>query len=519
MKSTHTTGVEHKYPEHVRLISTTDTQGIITYANPEFCDVAGFTQEELIGQHHNIVRHPDMPSAAFKDLWQHMKDDQPWMGMVKNRCKNGDHYWVQAYVMPIYGENGAKTGYQSVRTRPTEYQIERAEKVYSKLRTAPPKQVKNQSLAARILMISALMGVLIAAATLLPFGPIVQYLSMLAVFAVSIFSIYRYTQNLNKIGDSADQIYANPLAQLVMADNMHEQGSVELATRMMQARLRTVIGRVEDSIETLNDVMHETDDAVSQTTSGIHQQNAESDMLASAATQMSATAHDIADNTAQTSSATQHASDLADQGKNNIHVMLESISELVDDVQVASASSDELKQQANSIEQIINIINDIAEQTNLLALNAAIEAARAGDQGRGFAVVADEVRTLAQRTQSSTSEIRTTIDTIQKQVEQTAEAMDRCSEQANKGIQLANEASHSFDQVSHAMTEVSDRCLQVASASEQQSAVSDEISNSILSIRNVASSNMDAAEKTNHACDNLKVLVKDLNSLMKTFAA
>lgn len=517
--STHTTGIEHTYAENVRLISTTDTQGLITYANPEFCQVAGYSQEELIGQHHNIVRHPDMPKAAFGDLWQHIKNDQPWMGMVKNRCKNGDHYWVQAYVMPIYNEQGQKIGYQSVRTRPTSYQIERAEKVYSRLRETPPKDVKGTSLAARILLVSALMGLLLAASTLLPFGPVVQYLAMLVVFIASMFAIYRYTQNLTKIGSTADQIYANPLAKLVMAENMHEQGSVELATRMMQARLRTVIGRVEDSIVTLNDVMNETDDAVAQTTSGIHQQNAESDMLASAATQMSATAHDIADNTAQTSSATQHASDLADQGKNNIHVMLDSITELVNDVQVASASSDELKQQANSIEQIINIINDIAEQTNLLALNAAIEAARAGDQGRGFAVVADEVRTLAQRTQASTSEIRDTIDTIQKQVEETAGAMTRCSEQANKGIALANEASHSFDQVSHAMTEVSDRCLQVASASEQQSAVSDEISNSILSIRNVASSNMNAAEKTNHACDNLKVLVKDLNSLMKTFAA
>ncbi|WP_415903925.1 methyl-accepting chemotaxis protein [Neptuniibacter sp. QD48_55] len=517
--STNTTGIEHTYPENVRLISTTDTQGIITYANPEFCEVAGYSQEELIGQHHNIVRHPDMPKAAFGDLWHHMKNDQPWMGMVKNRCKNGDHYWVQAYVMPIYNDKGEKSGYQSVRTRPTSYQIERAEKVYAKLNSSPNKTVKGKSLASRILATTAITSLSMAACTLLPFESFLQYIAMFIVFTIAMFTMYRHTHHLSEIASTADGIYANPLAQLVMAENMHEQGSVELATRMMQARLRTVVGRVEDSIKTLNEVMHETDDAVAQTTSGIHQQNAESDMLASAATQMSATAHDIADNTAQTSSATQHASDLAEQGKNNISVMLEGISELVSDVQAASASSDELKHQAHSIEQIINIINEIAEQTNLLALNAAIEAARAGEQGRGFAVVADEVRTLAQRTQSSTSEIRNTIDSIQKQVEETANAMERCSGQAHKGIELAKEASHSFDQVSHAMTQVSDRCLQVASASEQQSAVSDEISNSILSIRNVASSNMDAADKTNHACDNLKVLVKDLNSLMKTFTA
>lgn len=513
------TGHENTYPDNIRLISTTDTQGIITYANPEFCQVAGFTHEELIGKQHSIVRHPDMPSAAFEDMWSHLKNDHPWMGMVKNRCKNGDYYWVQAYVMPIYDNNGVKTGYQSVRTRPTQEQIDRAEKVYSKLRDNPPKRVKNRSLAARVATIFSLTVAAVITTAFLPLSPLAQGVSMAVLFALGFYMLCLNLRGLKKISKVTRQIYGNPLAQLVMTENMHEQGSVDLATRMMRARLRTVIGRVEDSIATLGEVMAETDDAISQTTSGIHQQNSESDMLASAATQMSATAHEIAQNTAQTSEATQRAADLANEGKDNIDVMLGSISELVSDVQNASNSSDELKHQASSIEKIVNIINDIAEQTNLLALNAAIEAARAGDQGRGFAVVADEVRTLAQRTQTSTSEIRNTIETIQKQVEITATSMQRCSEQAEKGIALANYASNSFDAVSDAMTEVSDRCIQVASASEQQSSVSDEISNNILSIRNIASNNMTAAEKTNNASNNLHELVTELRSMMKTFSA
>ena len=92
------TGNERKYDSNVLLISTTDTKGNITYANAEFCEVAGYTLEELVGQPHSIVRHPEMPSAAFGDLWSHAKGGKPWMGMVKNRCKNGDHYWVKAYV-------------------------------------------------------------------------------------------------------------------------------------------------------------------------------------------------------------------------------------------------------------------------------------------------------------------------------------------------------------------------------------------------------------------------------------
>lgn len=518
MNAALTTGKEYTYPDDVRLISTTDTRGIITYANPEFCEVAGFSQEELIGKQHSIVRHPDMPAAAFQDMWDHLQDDRPWMGMVKNRCKNGDHYWVQAYVMPVYDSDSCKIGYQSVRTRPTNEQIERAESIYGKIRKHPPKSVKTTSLAARILGIFGLMGAGMIGIALTPIDTIYQIGTMALFFGVSILILLSNIKELKKITSVTQQIYSNPLAQMVMSENMHEQGSVDLATRMMRARLRTVIGRVEDSIKTLGEVMAETDDAISQTTSGIHQQNSESDMLASAATQMSATAHEIAENTAQTSHATQNASDLAEKGKQNINVMLGSITELVADVKTASSSSDELKQQASSIEQIVNIINDIAEQTNLLALNAAIEAARAGDQGRGFAVVADEVRTLAQRTQSSTSEIRNTVEAIQKQVAITADTMERCSKQAQKGIHLAEDASLSFDAVSHAMTEVSDRCIQVASASEQQSSVSDEISNNILSIRNIASDNMSAAEKTNHASNNLHELVVELRSMMKNFS-
>ncbi|MAY41017.1 MULTISPECIES: PAS domain-containing protein [unclassified Neptuniibacter] len=101
----HTTNIEQNYPADVRLISTMNLDGVITYANPEFCEVAGYSIDELVGMNHSVVRHPDMPAAAFGDLWKHAKNDQPWMWLVKNRCKNGDYYWVQAYVTPLF--NGA----------------------------------------------------------------------------------------------------------------------------------------------------------------------------------------------------------------------------------------------------------------------------------------------------------------------------------------------------------------------------------------------------------------------------
>ncbi len=106
---------EIPFPPDTYLVSRTDLKGIITYANDAFVAISGFTREELIGSSHNIIRHPDMPEAAFADLWATLKKGLPWRGLVKNRCKNGDSYWVHAFVVPIKSD-GRIIGYQSVRT-------------------------------------------------------------------------------------------------------------------------------------------------------------------------------------------------------------------------------------------------------------------------------------------------------------------------------------------------------------------------------------------------------------------
>ncbi|MBU3737012.1 MAG: PAS domain S-box protein, partial [Methylobacterium sp.] len=115
------------------IVSKTDRKGAITFANPDFIEISGFTEQELLGANHNIVRHPDMPPAAFEDLWNTVKAGKAWNGMVKNRCKNGDHYWVDANITPIR-ENGEITGYISVRKKPSREQIDAAEALYQQMR-------------------------------------------------------------------------------------------------------------------------------------------------------------------------------------------------------------------------------------------------------------------------------------------------------------------------------------------------------------------------------------------------
>ncbi|MCT4723899.1 MULTISPECIES: PAS domain-containing protein [Enterobacteriaceae] len=124
------TGRNLELPKDANILSTTSPQSHITYVNPDFIKISGFTEEELLGQPHNIVRHPDMPPAAFEHMWSTLKSGRSWMGLVKNRCKNGDHYWVSAYVTPI-AKNGSIVEYQSVRTKPEPEQVLAAEKLYA----------------------------------------------------------------------------------------------------------------------------------------------------------------------------------------------------------------------------------------------------------------------------------------------------------------------------------------------------------------------------------------------------
>ena len=151
--------------DSIRLISTTNLKGIITYANQELIDISGFSEEELLNKNHNLVRHPDMPAAAFKDLWDTLKQGKAWMGIIKNRCKNGDFYWVDAYVTPIY-EAGQITGYQSVRTKPEQAHVERAEKLYADI-SAGKTSIAGRfatSLFSQIFLTIALITVLLSGA-------------------------------------------------------------------------------------------------------------------------------------------------------------------------------------------------------------------------------------------------------------------------------------------------------------------------------------------------------------------
>ncbi|WP_200763718.1 PAS domain-containing protein [Nitrosophilus alvini] len=117
------------------IISETDTNGVITFANRKFCEISGYKKEELVGQPHSIVRHPDMPKAAFKDMWETIKNGKNWEGLIKNLRKDGKYYWVMSYIKPKYDENGNIIGYIAARRVPTRPEIRRYEILYKEMKS------------------------------------------------------------------------------------------------------------------------------------------------------------------------------------------------------------------------------------------------------------------------------------------------------------------------------------------------------------------------------------------------
>jgi len=197
---------EKPFPASGVLVSKTDTKGIVTYANDAFVEISGYSREELVGKSHNIVRHPDMPPQAFKWLWDTLKEERPWRGMVKNRCKNGDYYWVRATVAPIV-EGGKITGYVSVRKAPTRSQVAEAEALYKELNRSGAQiaskyerfKFKNWSLKAKLqFMIQATLIVVLATAQFFVSADLREEPKKLA--------IEKGTQLANEIIDSANML-------------------------------------------------------------------------------------------------------------------------------------------------------------------------------------------------------------------------------------------------------------------------------------------------------------------------
>lgn len=515
------TNVEYVLKDTETVVSKTDLQGNITYVNQDFVNISGFSEDELMGAPQNIVRHPDMPVEAFADLWYTLKSGKAWTGLVKNRCKNGDHYWVEANAAPLI-ENGKIVGYTSIRTRPSREQVQAAEAAYRTIKTGD-KMLKVQegnavrpsllqrccldklgglSLKAIFALASASMVAMFGGVGTLAWmlttevnqaltGLLIT-IALLGMPLAVLFGVMCHriaVVPLERTREDIERMSSGDLTGRINASGAAEVAGVMQSLRILQINIKLLVGQIKQSTDLVYTGSTEIAMGNADLSGRTESQASSLEETASSMEELTSTVRQNADNARQANQLVVSTADVAIKG-----------GQVVDRVVDTMAS---IKGSSKKIADIIGVIDGIAFQTNILALNAAVEAARAGEQGRGFAVVATEVRNLAQRSASTAKEIKALIeDSVGK---------------VDTGGKLVDEAGVAMNEIVSSVKRVTDIMSEIAAASQEQSTGIEQVNQAVSQMDEITQQNAALVEEAAAASESMQAQAQKLAELVGAF--
>ncbi|MFZ2974109.1 MAG: PAS domain-containing methyl-accepting chemotaxis protein [Ferribacterium limneticum] len=535
------TDVETRLPEGQFIYSRTDLKGVITEANEAFAQISAYRREEMLGESHNMVRHPEMPAEAFADMWHDLRSGRPWRGVVKNRRKDGGYYWVVANASPIR-EDGQIVGYQSVRTTPSREEIKAAEGAYQRIRQGDTSiAVKHgrvvaarKSLLTRFaglsfqLPLMGVLGCLLGLVALLgslnpdpALTPLLQAISGIGI-VLSLNFLLAFSPRLKT--DLGETFTA--LEKMLASGDLRqriEHGRHDLVGDMV-GNIDRVISSFQSTVQGMADTASQVHRVASEVKEGVgnvrESARVQSDATATAAAgieQITVSIGEVAAHAGSTREAAAQASALSEEGARLSAQACSTILSLADTVKGSAVQVERLGQQSEEITRITSVIKGIADQTNLLALNAAIEAARAGDAGRGFSVVADEVRKLAESTAKATGEIAAMTQSVQDETGKAVDSMRHGAQQVERGVQLVQEAQNALQEINTQMSLTVGMVNDISHSSVEQEQGMTVMAQSVERVAAMTEQNMAVVSQTTNTTDYLTELVERMTKSVNQY--